>query len=355
VSLRGKEEGPALVFTVIALVSIPVVIWVPEKLVDSYGWYARSQTPLTREQYTKAVDDYRKTFAQIMAGVGGIYGLYLLFRRTRATEQTLATTREGQITDRFAKAIEHLGATDKDGKKVLEIRFGGIYALERIARDSARDHWTVMEILSAYVRQNAPQKHYDERTSDVEDLPELDKDVQAAITVIGRRTGKRRPGGGLRFLDLSGVDLRRGFLVHANLRRAYLAGAQLAGANLSQADLTEADLTGANLVKANLKWAKLTGARLPGVDFTLANLTRANLAAATLTGAKLNDANLCGANLIAALVTVDQCRVARIDDETQTEFDRSLLYATTPDASPPQATPEPHPPDGPPPSLQSGS
>jgi hypothetical protein len=53
------------------------------------------------------------------------------------------------VTERYAKAIEQLGS-DK-----LEVRIGGIYALERIARDSARDHPTVMEVLAAFVREHS--------------------------------------------------------------------------------------------------------------------------------------------------------------------------------------------------------
>jgi len=43
----------------------------------------------------------------------------------------LAVSREGQITDRFTKAIEHLGASSNGGKN-LEMRLGGIHALERL-------------------------------------------------------------------------------------------------------------------------------------------------------------------------------------------------------------------------------
>ena len=32
---------------------------------------------------------------------------------------------------------------------------GGIYALGRIAKDSEKDHWPVMEVMSAYIRENA--------------------------------------------------------------------------------------------------------------------------------------------------------------------------------------------------------
>src|SRR4051812_11682912 len=42
--------------------------------------------------------------------------------------------RERRITDSFTKAVELLG------KPELEVRLGAIYALERIARESKRDH-----------------------------------------------------------------------------------------------------------------------------------------------------------------------------------------------------------------------
>ncbi len=79
-------------------------------------------------------------------------------RTEASTQTTLRLTEQGQITERFTRAIEQLGS-DK-----LEIRLGGIYALERIAGDSlametspGRDYATIMEVLTAYVRQNAPR------------------------------------------------------------------------------------------------------------------------------------------------------------------------------------------------------
>uniref|UniRef100_UPI001177ECCC pentapeptide repeat-containing protein n=1 Tax=Calothrix rhizosoleniae TaxID=888997 RepID=UPI001177ECCC len=53
-----------------------------------------------------------------------------------------------QITERFSKAIEQLGS------EKIEVRLGAIYTLERIAKDSPKDHWTIMEILTAFVRHN---------------------------------------------------------------------------------------------------------------------------------------------------------------------------------------------------------
>jgi hypothetical protein len=82
----------------------------------------------------------RQTLAQILGGAALLVGLYF-------TSQTLRTTQEGQITDRFTKAIDQLG------KDTLAVRLGGIHALERIAIDSEADHWAVMEVLTAFIRE----------------------------------------------------------------------------------------------------------------------------------------------------------------------------------------------------------
>ena len=55
--------------------------------------------------------------------------------------QTQARTAEqGLITDRINKAVENLGARHENGDPNIEVRLGGIFALERVAQDSLRDH-----------------------------------------------------------------------------------------------------------------------------------------------------------------------------------------------------------------------
>src|SRR5215210_8302934 len=111
----------------------------------------------------------RKDFAQLMAQIAGglalLFGLYFTWRRVEISQRTLETQQDQQVTERFTRAIDQLGATtdDNESKPKLEIRLGGIYALERIAKDSpatrvspGRDYSTVMEVLTAYVRENAP-------------------------------------------------------------------------------------------------------------------------------------------------------------------------------------------------------
>ena len=166
----------------------------------------------------------------IVGGSALLFGLYF-------TARNLQVSQEGQITERFTRAIDQLGS-DK-----IEIRLGGIYALERIARDSERDHWPIMEVLTAYVREHAPRrleegktrgddgaKEKPEEDSNAEpastDVPPPDPDVQAIMTVIGRRTHYWRQGE-TEFLDLRGIDLRGADLVGADLRRANLLEANL--------------------------------------------------------------------------------------------------------------------------------
>src|SRR4051812_37196715 len=105
------------------------ILWVPEWLVNQYGYLT---PPLSRYDYTKAVDEYRRTISQVMVGLVLLCGLYFTWRTTRVTE-------DGRITDRFSKAVELLGSRTADNTKSIESRLGGIYALERIARDSERD------------------------------------------------------------------------------------------------------------------------------------------------------------------------------------------------------------------------
>lgn len=206
------------------------------------------------------------------------------------TARSFILSREGHVTDRYTKAIEQLGSQE------LDVRVGGIYALERIARDSRRDHPAVMEVLTAFIRVHSNQKLPPSGPGH-QGLEQFSpRDVQAAVTVVGRRDVKRdiRPLH-LARADLSGANLRTADLTRANLTGAHLSGAhlrdaQLRDSRLRDADLSRARLFGADLARANLRDAKLCRAKLGHAD-----LTGADLAGADLTGADFNAATLNGA------------------------------------------------------------
>ena len=110
-------------------------------------------------------DTNRRTIMQMLAGVFLIVGVYNTLETLDVARDQRTIAAQGQITDRFAKAIELLGSADENSEPQMELRLGAIYSLERIARDSPRDHWTVMEVLTEYVRRHAPRK-MTERVSD---------------------------------------------------------------------------------------------------------------------------------------------------------------------------------------------
>jgi uncharacterized protein YjbI with pentapeptide repeats len=207
-----------------------------------------------------------------------------LYRRTNDI------TEQGQVTDRFTKAIDQLGS-DKDR---LDVRIGGIYALERIARDSPRDQPAVIEVLSAYIREQSREEWLVPRSEVDPTLQRATRpDVQAALTVIGRRDATN---------DRYRVDLQKAELYGADLRDAYLAEAFLFGAKLEQASLNDANLYRANLAiakldSADLRDANLSGAYLVGTDFSGADLTGADLSVANLFRASLILTDLTRAHL----------------------------------------------------------
>jgi uncharacterized protein YjbI with pentapeptide repeats len=294
------------------------------------NWYVAPTKASERKDLVLAL-------AQILAGTALLAGLYFTWR-------TLQVNREGQITERFTRAIDQLGS------KELEVRLGGIYALERIARDSERDHWTIMEILTTYVRQHAPWlserglellkvleaaavENAEAGTSagsESTEVPSLAPETQAILTVIRRR--ERYFGHG----EPDPLDLHETALVRAVLWEADLTMTNLSGANLMKANLTGANLSRANLMKANLwranlrKWSynkptNLSSARLMDAFLREADLTGANLAGAVLMRADLTGANLIEANLTDANLTEANLMRARLARATLTGLSGATL------------------------------
>lgn len=264
-------------------------------------------------------NEARRTLAYILGGILAIIGITLAHRRIRALErqvqigqEQLQVAQEGQITERFTRAIEQLGS-DK-----MEIRLGGIYALERIANDSDKDYWPIMETLTAYVRENAPWREQAQEAPEkvTEEEPASPKasttpvpaappkpatDIQAVLTVLTRRKYYYGQGENQR-LDLRKTDLRGAYLIFANLKlarldEAHLEKAILSSANLKMAELIEAHLEGALLFNAKLESAVLIEANLERADLSFAHLEGAILSSANMKGANLHGAHLERANL----------------------------------------------------------
>jgi uncharacterized protein YjbI with pentapeptide repeats len=276
--------------------------------------YQVAQFNITNQKdLADAENSYRATLAQIFGGVAIAIGIYYTWRRITIAEEDLKSTKEGQITERFTRAIDQLGAVDKDGNPAIEIRLGAIYALERIADESDQDYWAIIEILTAYVRKNSPYEKIKGKEIDYnpfhnvinkkeESIVEKKPfDIQAILTVIGRR--KYSPySGETEYLDLSKTNLSGYNLTGANLKQADLQEANLQEINLCYANLKGAYLNYANIQGASLHFVNLSGAflkrvKLQWADFWLADLENANLQEADLKNAFLHEVNFENANL----------------------------------------------------------
>lgn len=269
-------------------------------------------------------------------------------RQADAARRQTEVAESANITSRITQAVAQLGAektvkrpvfdpgtgallTDARGLPIieeitvpnLEVRLGGIYALERIAQDSERDHIPIMETLCAYVRQNAPAPNQQpnpeanlnadgnttepdtgsggevDEASHNQVIGSLRVDIQTVLTVLGRRSADRIEYEKTREPRYR-LDLRR-----SNLRNSDLTNANFASAIFEYADISNSILEKTNLREANLNNARLVESKSLGANFEFASmqyccLHKAELIASNLFCAFLIKANLRGASLISS-------------------------------------------------------
>lgn len=351
----------ALMMCVLLAALVVVIVVVPRWLYPplSASDLQSIASPQVRIQLQQAqshlANDARSSVLQALAGLLVVFGAIATWRQVHIS-------REGQITDRFSRAVDQLGSP------VTDVRIGALYALERIARNSPADRDHIQYLLGAYIRTRMPWPgsapvegslprakspmvpwgrrrarpgggalpepivrrgewarkklassaritssnygttvgclHHPTSTVD-EHLPwmrERAPDIQAAMGVLGRRSPSRDEP----TIYLSRVDLRSIALPHARLN-----GAKLRYANLARAVLEGVWLEGSDLTASDLRRAFLVGTRFRG-----ANLSRAHLQGANLRRADLSNAGLQGANLADAILDGTLLRGARADEAT---------------------------------------
>jgi hypothetical protein len=238
----------------------------------------------------KRSETFRNFALTILASIGLVFGSWraITAHRQAKASETLATaaldqarnataqleiSEQGQITDRYTKAVEMLS------NKHARTRVGAVYALGRIAQDSVeRDHIAVMEVLTEFIRNPPYRTETDERAdarnrSDYPPMAIRCRDIHAVLNVIQDRNNGQRMreraegfapnfhGAALRELDLTLSNFTGSILSEANLTGAKLQGAYLRGASLSAANLYGADLDRADLYRADLRKANLGDVR----------------------------------------------------------------------------------------------
>ena len=276
-----------------ALVFWAVLVWAPPLLVGERGLDPKDQVA--------AESDARGALISAVGGVVLIAGL--LF-----TARTYQSTREGQVTDRYSAAVDQIGV------KETAVRLGGIFALERIAVDSARDRGTIIEILAAIVRHAHRMSGTDQPAAE----------VVAALSVLSRLPGSDESRMiDLRSSDLRGLRLPTLRLAGADLTGALLDGAQIPGADLRWAVLDRVTGSKASLIGADLRHAVATGAKFPG-----AYLDRTDMRDAQFHGGEFDASSMRGLDARKATlesVHLDLAQMQAADDGTPTRLGGAWL------------------------------
>ena len=303
---------------------------------------------LTVDQRIQYRNQVLTTTAIVFLGLAVLVNAYYAAKRADAMQKNaIAAEKSNEISIQNSQRSQDkliverfMGAITQLGHEKIETRTGAIYILERVAQEFPKEHWTIMEILTAFVRENAPiqtdeeqqkleyfqpiylgkyksaaHRTQKEEVNTPEVLPKIRRDIQAALTVIGRRNSLLEAEN--QRLDLRHTDIRRADLLEANLERADLRGSNLCGADLRGSflcgiNLDGAKLTGSTLYAANLHKANLNRANFCWANLNHANLCGANLRGANLLGASLRAANLSGANLYKANLQQATLKVANL-------------------------------------------
>ena len=292
---------------VLALAVIIELIWPITDLIAAHdvGLIASRNRAAALQAAREAVRTQLLTLGAGLFAAGALvftaWNLTLYRRNLSLLADTNRIAEQGQVTDRFIKAIEQLGSVK------LDVRVGGIYALDRVARDSRRKisygddspgrirpralTRTVAAAARARDRPHTPTYNAPGRPSRRQ--YHLPPGRSTLLVRSLRRRASRREASRAK---LHGANFENG----ANLDRANLIGADLSDARLNSASLRGtlldyADLSGASLVGADFNGTDLGKVHLRGAGLAFAHFNDADLSKADLNEVDLSEADLSGA------------------------------------------------------------
>ena len=240
-----------------ALVATIAVIYLPHLMLAVDG------LALSSPNSAKHVADTRASLVQLLAGFAAAATVYFTWRNyVRTSAEAVEAHRqaaEARIAGDYLKACEQLGGSNQAVRAGVTLAWGRLLRAVSDSSDQS-DYWAIMDILTTFVRHRAA----------IEDAPAKrtrpDRDVEAALNVLARRTAASTPQ---RREDspvaLSGCDLTGAWLGGAKY-----AGAYFGGSCLRNADFSDADLCGALFHRADLQSAVFARAQVRGADFSKA-------------------------------------------------------------------------------------
>ncbi len=260
----------------------------------------------------EALSSRRTSLVQLFAAAVVLVGFFFTYQSLLVSRRTLSATTDNQLAERYAKSLELVDAANS-----VDVRLGGILALDRIARTSEADRETIARFLSTLLVNPAPEGSREPRAAveiaamlaAIAELRELGFATPLHLSGLALQDlGPLRLG--LDGCDLTGAEWMRLSVRSSNLSRACLLSVSMQdvdlrysqlerimarSATISHCDLSWCNLEGAVFIGADLRHISLVGSRLDRALFIGADLREANLRRTDLRGADLTDADLRGA------------------------------------------------------------
>jgi hypothetical protein len=189
---RLAVVGP-LVLGLLVILLLACVLWIPRWLypplteTDLRGVSDAAKVQELKGAQLQLENDARTTLLQGLAAVlvltGAGIGAAVTLRQIRISQGQLQTTREqlqhtlettqqqlnlteqGQVTDRYTRAVEQLG------HEKAPVRLGALYSLEHLAQDNPQYRQTVVDVVCAYLRMPyTPQAQTELDTEQAEEM-----------------------------------------------------------------------------------------------------------------------------------------------------------------------------------------
>ena len=274
-SVLGRQAEMCVTLIALVLLIVVIAVWVKSPA----NW--------------SAIHEYGLLIAAIIAFPLGFWRSRVAERQAVAAHRQVETAEKGLLNERYQRGAEMLG------NDVLAVRLGGIYALQRLAKEQPGEyHVQIMRLLCAFVRNP---------TVDRTEEPGLDRHQDGEAAETHQNDGGARPRQDVEAVmeaiatrSKIGIELERDAEFTLDLRGAELGGLNLI--NLKEVNLSSANLSFANLSSINLRpYSDMSYIHAVNVDLTDACLVDVDLSVARFWGADLSRTILAGANLSAAV------------------------------------------------------
>lgn len=250
----------------------------------------------------------------------GAIGVPFAAWRTHVAQRQADVSEQSHITDQISKAVEQLGTEktiDSSEAQItvpnLEVRIGGLLALERILKSNPSEEKQVIEILKYYAENGIDER----RKIDSSEVIPLRSDIVFAFKILNRV----RSATSLQTLEPKGFD--EGIFRFQFCR---LDNFQLVRGDLSNLGFHSSNFNNSSLFSCSFKRTNLSVCNFSGARFAASDLSGANLDSSNFSGAKFIRTTFSDETEMSSATFVGACFIEC--DLTQSDITQSQLDGT---------------------------